>query len=76
MLVDGAPPVNMSNSNITCNQGYYLSDSSTCRPLCSLWVEPVDIASDYIAVIVTVVIGLLSSTVLIVLAITVQRNTM
>lgn len=62
--------------NITCADGYYLSDASgVCRPLCSLWTEPKNIDADYIAVIVTVVVGLLSAVTLVILALTLQKKT-
>ena len=65
-----------SFTNITCADGYYLSDvSGVCRPLCSLWTEPTDIDADYIAVIVAVVVGLLLAIVLVILALTLQRKT-
>ena len=63
-------------ANITCAGGYYLSDSGVCRPLCSNWVEPKKITLDYIAITVTIVIGLLSALILLVLAVTIQRETM
>ena len=62
--------------NITCAEGYYLSDSGVCRPLCAPWVEPLELGSDYIAVIASVAIVLLSATIVIVLALTIQRSTM
>jgi hypothetical protein len=65
-----------SFTNITCADGYYLSDvSGVCRPLCSLWTEPKDIDADYIAVIIAVLVGLLSAITLVVLALTIQRKT-
>ena len=65
-----------SIANITCADGYYLSDvSGVCRPLCSLWTEPKNIDADYITVIVAVVSGLLSATTLVILALTLQRKT-
>ena len=63
-------------SNITCTEGYYLSASGVCRPVCLSWVEPAKIEFTYIAVVATIVIGLLSSIILILLALTVQRRTM
>ena len=62
--------------NITCAERYYLSDSGVCRPLCSLWVESVEVDADYIALIASVAIGLLASTIIIVAALTIQRKTM
>ena len=32
--------VKSSNSTMSCADGFYLSNSSVCRPLCSSWVEP------------------------------------
>ena len=63
-------------TNITCADGYYLSDDSgVCRPLCSLWTEPKNIDADYIAVIVAVVVGQLSAIILVILALTLQGKT-
>ena len=63
--------------NITCADGYYLSDvSGVCRPLCTLWTEPKNVDADYIAVIVVVVVGLLSAITLVIMGLTVQRKTM
>lgn len=63
--------------NITCDDGYYLSDvSGVCRPLCSLWTEPKNIDADYVAVIVAVAVGLLSAITLVILVLTIQRKTM
>ena len=64
-------------SGIVCAEGYYLSDDSLCRPLCSLWIDPPGgIGSGNIAAIVSAVIALLSSITAITLALNIQRNTM
>ena len=63
------------STNITCAEGYYLSESGVCRPLCSLWVEPQHIDSSYVAVIAAVVIGVLSLAVALVVVV-VQRKSM
>ena len=49
-----------------------------CRPLCSHWVGSAEIKSDYvfIAAIASALIGLVSSTILIIIAFTVQRKTL
>ena len=63
------------STNITCAEGYYLSKNGVCRPLCSLWVEPLHIDSNYIAVIAAVIIGVLSLAVAVVVVV-VQRKSM
>ena len=76
-LNETAPSAATTTVNITCAEGYYLSDNGTvCRPLCSNWVEPVNIDFKHIATIIVAATGLLSVIVLLVLAVTVQRNTM
>ena len=73
----GDQPTNTNlQFNITCAEGYYLSNKSgVCRPLCSLWVEPLHIDSNYVAVVTAVVIGVLSLAVAVVVVI-VQRKAM
>lgn len=70
--------INLSSVNITCAEGYYLSESGVCRPLCSHWVGSAEIKSDYvfIAAIASALIGLVSSTILIIIAFTLQRKTL
>lgn len=68
-----------STSEIECAEGYYLSNNgSICRPLCTLWTSPpgVSLDSDSLAVIVSMIIALLSSTALFILAFSIQRSTM
>ena len=82
--VDGenSMPLNMTEvvnrSAITCAEGYYLSSDNFCRPLCTLWVDPpgVGLDSENIAIIVSAIIAVISSIIVIVLALTVQRSTM
>ena len=70
--------VSETAASIVCAEGYYLSNDSLCRPLCSLWVDPpgVGLDSDNIAVIISAVIALFSSITAITLALTIQRSTM
>ena len=71
----GDQPTNL-HFNITCAEGYYLSNKSgVCRPLCSLWVEPLHIDSNYVAVVAAVIIGVLSLAVAVVVVI-IQRKAM
>ncbi len=87
-ILDGenSTSLNMTNmisevanrSAIICTEGYYLSSDNLCRPLCTLWVNPpgVGLDSDNIAVIVSAIIAVISSIIVIVLALTIQRSTM
>jgi hypothetical protein len=64
-------------SGVICAEGYYLSNDSLCRPLCSLWVDPPGgISLGKVATIVSAVIALFSSIIAILLALTLQRSTM
>ena len=63
------------STNIThCAEGYYLSESDVCRPLCSLWTEPTEVDADYAAIIAAVAICLPSSFILITMALIFQRK--
>ena len=68
----------INRSEIVCAEGYYLSNDSLCRPLCSLWVNPpgASLDSRNIAVLVSAIIALVSSVTAIILAVTIQRKTM
>ena len=73
----GDKATDLHSTNIThCAEGYYLSDSGVCRPLCSLWTEPTQADADYVAIIVAIVICLPSSFVLIAVALFFQRKNM
>ena len=67
----------VNHSGIICAEGYYLSNDSLCRPLCSQWIDPpgVGLDSENIAVIVSAIIALFSAITAITLALTIQRST-
>ena len=68
----------LNRSGIVCAEGYYLSNDSLCRPLCSLWVDPPGSGLDSrsITVLISAIIALFSSVTALLLSITIQRRTM
>ena len=68
----------MPEANITCAEGFYLSNSSVCHPLCSIWAEPSK--DEYIiiqrTITASVIIGLISSLFFITIALTFYRSEM
>ena len=68
----------VNSSGIICAEGYYLSNDSLCRPLCSLWVDPPGVGLDTgnTVIIVGAIIALFSSITAIILALTIQKSIM
>ena len=64
-------------ANITCADGFYFSNqSSACRPLCSRWVEPPENDITQKTIMVTVIIGLVTAIIFILIALTSYRSEM
>ena len=68
----------VNHSGIICAEGYYLSNDSLCRPLCSQWVDPpgFSLTLRNVAGIISTIIALFSSNTAIILALTIRRSTM
>ena len=68
----------VNHSGIVCAEGYYLSNDSLCRPLCSQWVDPpgVRMTIRNVVGIISAIIALFSSITAITLALTIQRSIM
>ena len=60
--------------NITCADGFYLSNSSVCRPICSSWVESSEDHASQNIRIACIIIGLISSVIFITIALTIYRS--
>ena len=65
-----------SKQNVTCAEGFYLHNESTCRHLCSSWIDPPGIDPDSVIVVASLVNALLSSVLVIVVMFTLLRNEM
>ena len=65
-----------SKQNVTCAEGFYLHNETTCRHLCSSWVDPPGIDADSVVVVASLVNALLSSVFVIVVVFTLLRNEM
>ena len=67
-----------AESNITCAEGFYLSNNSTsvCRPICRSWVELTEDDPFKGFVIPIIIIGLLSSVFVTTIGFIIQRTEM
>ena len=64
-------------ANVTCADGFYSSNqSSACRPLCSRWVEPPENDITQKITMASVIIGLVTAIVFILIALTFYRSEM
>ena len=59
-----------------CDEGFYLHNESTCRHLCSSWVDPAGIDADTVIIIASLVNAVVSSAIVIIVTLTVLRKDM
>ena len=65
-----------SSQSLTCAQGFYVRNESSCRHLCSSWVNPGGVNADSIVTVASLINAVLSSTIVITLMLTLMRKEM
>ena len=63
-----------TSQNLTCAQGFYVRNESSCRHLCSSWVNPGGVNADNIVTVASLVNAVLSSAIVVIATLTILRN--
>ena len=65
-----------TSQNLTCAQGFYVRNKSSCRHLCSSWVNPGGVNADNVVTVASLVNAVLTSAIVFIATLTILRNEM